>query len=73
MILSGATEACLAEKTAALRKAAAAYPRVEFAIGFCSVEDGRSIDDALRTADQRMYADKRLFYELHPEKSRRKR
>ncbi len=73
MILSGATEDFLAGKTAALRKAAAAYPRVEFAIGFCSVEDGRNIDDALRTADQNMYADKRLFYELHPEKSRRKR
>ena len=73
MILSGASEASLAEKEAALRRAAAKYPRVEFAIGSCAVEDGRDIDEALRRADQRMYADKKRYYELHPEKSRRAR
>ncbi len=73
MLLRGATEDVLAHRAAALRRAAAAYPRVEFAIGFCAADDGRGIDAALRTADQRMYADKKLYYELHPEKSRRGR
>ena len=33
-------------------------------------EDNRNIKDALRIADERMYADKKHYYELHPDKKR---
>ncbi|MBR3015962.1 MAG: GGDEF domain-containing protein [Clostridia bacterium] len=43
---------------------------VKFAIG-CQIEDDcRDIRTALRKADEKMYADKRRYYELHPEKRR---
>lgn len=71
MILSGADEAILAEKAAALRAAERNYHRVSFAVGACAVADGRQIDEALRLADERMYEDKRSYYEAHPELGRR--
>ena len=71
MILIGADERLLAEKSAALRAAAEKYDRVSFAIGACAVTDGTRIDEALSLADERMYEDKRSYYEAHPELGRR--
>ena len=71
MILSGADASLLAEKADALRAAERNYHRVSFAIGTCAVADGRQIDEALRLADERMYEDKRSYYEAHPELWRR--
>lgn len=41
-----------------------------FAIGSSFTEDNRNIKDALRIADERMYEDKKHYYELHPDKIR---
>ncbi|MCR5629972.1 GGDEF domain-containing protein [Eubacterium sp.] len=41
-----------------------------FAIGSSFTEDNRNIKDALRIADERMYKDKKHYYELHPDKIR---
>ncbi|HAV89674.1 GGDEF domain-containing protein [uncultured Eubacterium sp.] len=41
-----------------------------FSIGSSFTEDNRNIKDALRIADERMYEDKKHYYELHPDKIR---
>lgn len=40
---------------------------VNFAIGSCYNDGDLDVRKALRTADERMYKDKNLFYEKHPE------
>ena len=40
---------------------------VSFAVGQCYADDKKDIKTALRLADERMYDDKKLFYEKHPE------
>lgn len=44
--------------------------KVSFAIGADFEEDAKNVRVALRNADEKMYEDKRLFYEQHPEKQR---
>ena len=70
VFLPGVTEAELAAKAEALRAAAARYGKVDFAIGWCVEDGGLDIEQALNTADERMYADKRRYYARHPEKKR---
>ena len=55
----------------ALRKKADDPNPVSFAIGFYYEENGGDIRAAMREADTRMYEDKKLFYELHPEARKR--
>lgn len=70
MIVADAAEEELDKKVQAVRKAARKYPDLEFAIGFCVAQNGKEIHQALKTADLHMYADKKKYYEQHPEKKR---
>ena len=50
-----------------IREGCMAYPGLAFALGGCYEKECRNIRMALRIADERMYEDKRRFYEEHPE------
>ena len=71
VILLGVTEEELNEKVDQFREACKKYNNVVFAVGSCVEQDYKDIRNALKTADQRMYADKRKYYESHPEKKKR--
>ena len=71
VIMTGITEEELKKKVEELRKVSEKYDRVNFAIGECVESDYRDTREALKTADKRMYEDKRLFYEKHPELKKR--
>ena len=66
VMLTNVTPEQIEEKARALHKVAGGYPDVSFSIG-CSFEaDGRNVRRALALADERMYADKKRYYErLH--------
>ena len=70
VILTGITEETLAARAGMLRQAASHYKDLHFAIGTAFTAASAKIRRTLRTADERMYADKSLYYELHPEKKR---
>ena len=70
MIEWGATEEELQEKIEEIRTASEKYPNVSFALGYSIAENGKDIYQALKTADQHMYQDKKKYYEMHPEKKR---
>ena len=53
-----------------IRKVSSKYDRLKFAIGGAVLSSGREVRTALRLADERMYEDKKLYYEKHPEKRR---
>ena len=55
-----------------IRAAAAKTENVRFALGMCYVDEKSKVKTALRTADERMYGDKRLYYEHHKSKMPRK-
>ncbi len=55
----------------ALRKKANDPEPVSFALGFYYEENGGDIRAAMREADSRMYEDKKMFYEMHPESRKR--
>ncbi|MBQ8109179.1 MAG: sensor domain-containing diguanylate cyclase [Clostridia bacterium] len=44
--------------------------RVSFAVGYCVEADCRNVRNALRTADERMYENKREYYRTHPKSER---
>ena len=71
VILTGIAEDELLEKAAAVRDAEKRSDTVSFAIGTCFDASSLNVHAALRTADARMYADKRAYYERHPELKRR--
>ena len=58
-------------KVEKLRKESAVPGNVSFAIGYSYDENGGKIRKALHEADERMYEDKKLFYEKHPELKKR--
>ena len=66
VISTGVSEDELEIKATALRDAARRYDNVSFAIGTCFEADGADIQRALKTADARMYDDKRAYYENRP-------
>ena len=72
-LIPGATEDELAQKVDALRKAAAKYKDVGFSVGWYLERDSFDFSRALRIADERMYEDKKRYYDGHPDKNRRKR
>ncbi len=53
-----------------LRNAAKKYDRLSFAVGGAVCRSGREVRTALRQADERMYDDKKKYYERFPEKKR---
>jgi diguanylate cyclase (GGDEF)-like protein len=70
VIQTGKTEDELRFKAEALRKTAERYAGLVFAVGTAYEADSADIHTALHLADERMYADKRRYYEMHPEKKR---
>ncbi len=70
VVLTAVSEDELHEKAEKLRKAAGKYRNVVFAIGVAYENRIQNVRLALHNADERMYADKKRYYELHPEKKR---
>ena len=70
VILTNTSEEEIGSKTALLVEAAKKYPNLVFAVGTAFESDVRNVRSALRIADERMYADKKRYYEMHPEKKR---
>ena len=70
VVLTDVTEDELNDKVEKLRNACHKYDNVVFAIGAAYEDDVKKVRPALRSADERMYADKKRYYELHPEKRR---
>jgi diguanylate cyclase (GGDEF) domain len=70
IIILDVTEEELNEKVDALREISKNYKYVSFAIGSCQETNSSKVRQALRLADERMYEDKRLYYEAHPEMKR---
>lgn len=69
-ILTGVTEDELQEKAERLHTVARRYDNLVFAVGIGFAANGKNVREALRMADGRMYADKKRYYEQHPEKKR---
>ena len=67
MIVTGLTEKDLAEKIEKVRKVSAKYNHLSFAIGGVVEDNCRNIRVALRRADEKMYEDKKKFYEQFPD------
>lgn len=67
IITRGAEEEELRERCEEIKRQAAAYRDVAFAVGYCVISDSREIRTALKTADERMYRDKETYYRDHPE------
>lgn len=72
VILTAITDEQLNQKVEALRKASEKYDGLVFAIGSAFENNVQNVRNALRLADERMYVDKKHYYELHPEKKRLK-
>ena len=70
IIVTGITEAELDRRVEAAIKASQKYENVCFAIGHCYDDSSSNVRNALRIADERMYENKRQFYEMHPELKR---
>ena len=70
IIVTGITEEELGRRVEAIIKASEKYDHVCFAIGQCHDASKTNVRQALRIADERMYEDKRKFYEKHPELKR---
>ena len=70
VLLSFTTEDKIVEKINKTKKLSRHYDNVSFAIGYCYQNDLGDITEALKTADERMYADKEQFYKEHPELKR---
>ncbi len=70
VVLTDITENELYEKAKKLKNASEKYENVVFAVGTGYENDVRNVREALHNADERMYADKKHYYELHPEKKR---
>jgi diguanylate cyclase (GGDEF)-like protein len=70
IILTGITEEELDKRVEAIREVSQKYEHVCFAIGQCYEASKSNVRQALRIADERMYEDKRKYYEKHPELKR---
>ena len=69
-IATDISEEELQKKAELLRKASGKYDGLVFAIGTAYEDSLSDVRKALRLADERMYADKKRFYENHPEMKR---
>ncbi len=61
----------LARRIERLMRQAEATGIVHFAIGTCEVNGNEDIRDAMRIADEKMYLDKKAYYEEYPERKYR--
>ena len=71
VLIKNISDAQLAMRVGELRQAADKYTRVSFAIGHSTAANAKNVRTALRHADENMYEDKRIFYEMHPERKQR--
>nr|MCR5105011.1 GGDEF domain-containing protein [Eubacterium sp.] len=69
IIVIGISEEELKKDIELIREAEEKYD-VSFAIGASFESDRKNVRAALRKADEEMYADKKRYYELHPDKKR---
>ena len=70
IFLRGVSEAEVADKVEQIRDVSKRYDSVVYAIGYYVEKDGRNVRSALRLADERMYEDKKIYYEKNPDKKR---
>ena len=70
IIVTGITQEELDKKIFEVKNVAKNYDKVSFAIGGHVVPDHKNVRTALRKADEKMYEDKRKFYEQFPEDRR---
>ena len=70
IIATGITEEELYKSVETIREVSQKYEHVCFAIGQCYEDSKTNVRQALRIADERMYEDKRKYYEAHPELKR---
>lgn len=69
-VMVGVTEEELEEKVRKLKEVTKRYDNVVFAVGAAYESEVKEVRLALHNADERMYVDKKRYYELHPEKKR---
>lgn len=67
VLLSYTSEDEIIEKCKRVRSLSKQYKDVSFALGYSYQNNSSDITEALKLADQRMYADKEEFYKTHPE------
>ena len=70
IILTGTTQEEIEALVERTRVVSSRDANVSFAIGSAVESDACNVRAALRKADEKMYEDKKHFYELHPEKRR---
>ena len=63
------TKEKLDEQIEQLKSLTERTPDISFAVGTVHVTGGYDIHKAMQAADERMYADKKEYYRLHPEKA----
>ena len=71
LIAIDVSEASLSKRVEKLRKASEDPRNISFALGLDCDENGKDIRIAMRTADERMYEDKKRYYGKYPERKRR--
>lgn len=71
ILLRGTTEEQLNDYVKQIKALADETETVSFAAGVCLEQDSRKIYEAMKTADVRMYEDKKKFYNENPELKRR--
>lgn len=71
IIAEDTTQPDMDEKIRQLRELTAGNSEVKFAVGVCCCRKGEDIRSAMHTADERMYEDKKAFYDANPEKKYR--
>ena len=67
VLMTFTTEEAIIEKIAKAKKLSRHYGNVSFAMGYSFQNAISDITDALKLADERMYADKEQYYKEHPE------
>ena len=70
LIVQGTEEAQIAEKIGEVRAMVAQVKDLSLAVGSFVAEDSNEILQAMRVADQGMYADKKAYYETHQDRRR---
>ncbi len=67
IIVCGMDEEEMNRKIEKVREVSPKYHKLVFALGGCTVPSGKDVRKALRTADERMYEDKKKYYDKYPE------
>lgn len=67
LITTGLCEAAVKSRLEQLKEQTAIASDVHFAVGYCFVGEGDDIRTAMKIADEMMYADKKEYYDKHPE------